>query len=319
MSLKMYFDAGLTQQVLTAEKFPGNGVQTSLILTQFTAAQLGGVYKETKVQHAGITFTAGVGTGFSGLTADTLKGQRVIFSNQFVGQVVSNTVDSITISDATFTAVTPQICYVTAFRKMYTPVDFELAGDTIVVAAPAALNETVHAVPTDTLAMYFGGAVSESVTKQSSIFLKREAGFEYTALQVSSDDTSLYPFHSTVDGAVFSAGVGTGFTALPVNGLIGKAVNHNGQFKGCIISNTETTVTLDTAYTGGAAMAELYNVGSLQFSIDGVSWKKVIHPADLTGASLVTEIKFRDTLKIPAAAINYPSTIIKVSGIEFIA
>lgn len=320
MSLQMFFDQACTQPVLTAEKFPGNGSQTSLILTAFTGAQLGGVYKETKNSHANITFSNGVGSGFSSLTPDALKGQRVMFGNRYAGQVTANDATTVTVSNLTFTDASPQSCYISAYKKLYTPADFTLSGETITVAIPAQANEVIHAVPTDTIAMYFGGVAGENVTKQSSIFLKRPEGFEYTALQVTSDDSSLFPYHASTDAVVFNNGVGTGFAGLPAGGLKGKAVNHNGIFRGVITDNTESTVTIDTTYTGAAAAAEIYNIGSLLFSTNGTTYAPVVHPTDMTAAvEQVREIFFKDTVKIPAAAVNYPSIMLKVSGVEYIA
>lgn len=320
MSLKMFFDAACTQPVLTAEKFPGNDALINCVLTSFTGAQLGGVYKETKAAYSGITFLNGVGAGFSGLTPDVLKGQRVIFGNRYVGQVVSNTDTTITISNNTFTDAIPQACSLSAFKKLYTPTDFTLSGNTITLTTVASAAEVIHAIPTETLAMYFGGTAGDTVTKQGSIYIKRDEGFEYTALQVASDDTSLFPYHTSADTVAFTGGVGTGFSGLPAGGLKGKAVNHNGIFVGIITDNTTSQITLDTAYTGASSSAEIYNVGSLQFSLDGNTWKPVVYPADMTAAvESVKEVFFKDTIKIPTAAINYPSTIIKVSGIEYIA
>jgi hypothetical protein len=167
--------------------------------------------------------------------------------------------------------------------------------------------------------MYFGGAAGTQVSKTASIYIRRDTDFEYNLLQVSSDDISLFPYHTATAEVVFSGGVGSGFAGLPVSGLIGKALNHGGVFRGIITANTATTVTVAGGYTGLADTAEIYNVGSLQFSLDGTNFAPVVHPADLTGTNMVTQVYVKDTLNIPAVAINYPANIIKVSGVEYIA
>lgn len=315
MSLKLYFDAAGTQTVLTAEKFTGAG---PFILTAFTGAQLGGVYKERKDNYSDISFAAGVGSGFVGLTIDTLKGQRVIHNNMFVGQVISNTATTVTVSNVGYTAVAGA-CSLTAYTKLYTPTDFTLAGNIITLVVALTGAETLHAVPVDTLAMYFGGVAGANVTKTSTIYVKRTTDFEYTSLQISSDDVSLFPYHTATPDVVFTGGVGTGFVGLPIDGLVGKACNHAGAFRGIITANTETTVTIDAVYTGVAASAEIYNLGSLEFSLNGSTYAKVLPLTDLVGATITVPVYVRDTINIPAVAINYPSNIIKVSGIEFIA
>ena len=314
MSLKMYFDAAATQPVNTAEKFTGAGPYT---LTAFNGAQLGGVYKERKDSYSDIAFAAGVGSGFVGLLPGTLKGQRVIHGNQFVGQITDNTDTTITIS-TTYTAAAAA-CYLSSYSKLYTPTDFTLAGNVVTMITPTLTGETIHLVPTDTLAMYFGGSVGAQVTKNASIYIIRDDVFEYSLLQVSSDDVSLFPYHTATANVVFSSGVGSGFAGLPVGGLVGKALNHAGIFRGLVVSNTENTVTIDNGYSAISDTAEIYNVGSLQFSLDGSTYAPVVHPNDLTGSSKSVLVYVRDTLNIPAVAINYPANIIKVSGVEYIA
>lgn len=316
MSLKMYFDAAGTQQILTAEKLTGAG---PFNLLAFNGAQLGGVYKETKVAHAGISFNAGVGTGFTGLTPDVLKGQRVLHGSQYIGQVTANTATTVTVSDLAYSGGSAA-CYISSYVKLYSPTDFTLSGDTITMVVPPAGNEVIHAVPVDTLAMFFGGTAGSSVTKTSEVYIKRDSNFDYTSLQVSSEDTSVFPYHSSTTDVVFTGGVGVGFAGLPVGGLVGKAVNHAGTFIGIVTANTESSVTVGTAYSGVSATAEIYNIGALEFSLNGVTYAPVIYPSDMTAAtSDTTLIYVRDTLNIPEVAINYPANIIKVSGIEYIA
>ena len=315
MSLKMYFDAGCTQPVLTTEKFTGAGPYT---LVAFTGAQLGGVYKERKDSFSDIAFVNGVGSGFTGLVVDALKGQRVVHGAQYVGQITSNTDTTITVSNLGYSGASNS-CYVSSYVKMYTPTDFTIAGNVITMITATQAGETIHAVPVDTLAMYFGGVSGSNVTKEATIYIKRDANYEYTLLQVSSDDTSLFPYHQTITNVVFTGGVGTGFAGLPVNGLIGKAVNHAGVFCGIIVSNTATAITLNVAYTGADATAEIYNIGSLTFSSDNTNFVPVLGLPDLAGAVSIAAVYVRDTLNIPAVAINYPSNIIKVSGVEYIA
>lgn len=315
MSIKLYFDDAGTQPILTAEKFTGAGPYT---LSAFTGAQLGGVYKETKTSYTDISFSLGVGSGFTGLTIDALKGQRVIHGTLYVGQIVSNTETTITISNANYTAIA-NTCYLSAYVKLYTPTNFTLAGDVITMVTLVNAGEVIHAIPTDTLAMYFGGAPGSDITKTSTVYLKRTTDFEYTLLQVASDDTSLAPYHQSTGGVVFSTGVGSGFSGLPIEGLVGKAVNHAGIYCGKVISNTASTVTVDSIYTGAPATAEIYNIGSLSFSSDNATFSPVLVLPDMTGSVVSATVYVKDTLNIPAVAINYPSNIIKISGVEFIA
>lgn len=315
MSLQLFFDDQGTQAILTAQKFTGVGPYN---LTAFTGAQLGGMYKETKTPYAAISFVNGVGSGFSGLTPDLLKGHRVVHGNNYIGQVIANTDTTITVSDATYSAGS-DACYISSYAKLYTPVDFTLAGNTVTMITAVTGADTIHAVPIDTLAMYFGGTVGQNVTKTAQIFVRRSTEFEYSSLQISSDDVSLFPYHTSTDKVIFTNGVGAGFSALPINGLVGKACSHGGSFKGIVISNTETTVTITEDYSGVAATAEIFNIGSLEFSLDNTTFKPVVELPDMTGATVSIGVYVKDTLNIPAVAVNYPSNIIKVAGIEYIA
>lgn len=315
MSIKLYSDSECTTAILVAEKFTGQG---PFNLVTFTGAQLGGVYKERKDSFSDITFSNGVGSGFVGQVVDSLKGQRVIHGNLYVGQVVSNTDTTITISDSAYSSPSAA-CYLSSYTKLYTPTDFTLSGNSITMVSVVNVGEIIHAIPTDALAMYFGGTAGTDVTKSTIIYAQRDENFEYTLLQVSSDDTSLFPFHQTTENVVFSSGTGSGFSGLVVNGLIGKAVNHNGVYCGIIDSNTDTTVNLNNTYSGLPAAAEVYNVGSLEFSTDGTNYFPVIALPDFSGATTKATIYVKDTLTIPTVAINYPSNIIKISGIEYIA
>ena len=321
MSLKMSFDIAGSQPVLTAEKFIGNGSLSLCILTVFPGTQLGGVYIETKATHNNAAFSNGVGSGFVGLTPGILKGQRVIHNNRYVGQVVGNTDTTVTLTDLTYSGPAT-VCNLSSYTKLYTPAHYTLIGDTINMVSPIQANQILHAVPIDTLAMYFSGAIGSTVSEDASIYLRRgDDGFEYILLQVASEDTSLFPYHAAVNSVVFADGVGTGFSGLPVDGLIGKALNHGGNFVGTIVSNTISTVTIsDNTYTSAAATAEVYNVGTLQFSLDGVTFAPVVQPPDLTATGVeVIRVYVKDTVKIPVAALNYPSNIIKVTGVEYIA
>ena len=49
---------------------------------------------------------------------------------------------------------------------------------------------------------------------------------------------------------IFTAGVGSGFAGLVAGALVGRAIFHGGLFRGVVIANTATTVTInDRAYT----------------------------------------------------------------------
>jgi hypothetical protein len=315
MGLKMYFDEAGTQTILTAEKFAGAGPYN---LTAFTGAQLGGVYKETKTSFAGITFSLGVGMGFTALVPSALKGQRVVHGTVYIGQITDNTDTTITVSDLTYTAGVAA-CYLSSYIKLYTPTDFTLVGNQITLVEMITANDVIHAIPVDSLAMYFGGTVGAIVAKTATVYVKRDAFFEYNMLQIASDDTSLFPYHVTTPAVEFTAGVGVGFSALPVNGLVGKAVNHDSLFRGVIVSNTATSVTLDTTYTGILAIAEIYNIGSLTFSLDNTTFVPVLALPNMSGVTTTIPVYLQDKVSIPTVAINYPSNIIVVSGMEYIA
>lgn len=321
MSLKMSFDIAGNQPVLTAEKFIGTGALSLCILTAFPGNKLGGVYIETKATHTNVAFSNGVGTGFVGLTPSILKGQRVVHNNRAIGQIANNTDTTITLTDLSYSGPAA-VCYVSSYVKLYSPAHYTLIGDTITLVSPIQADQILHAVPIDSLIMYFGGAVGATVSEDVPIYLRRGTdGYEYTLLQVASEDTSIFPYHAVTTGVVFTNGVGTGFAGLPAGGLIGKAVNHAGVYVGTITDNTVSTITLsDTGYTAIAASAELYNIGTLQFSLDGVIFAPVIQPPDLTATGdEVIIVYVKDTVKIPTVALNYPSNVIKVTGVEYIA
>jgi hypothetical protein len=59
---------------------------------------------------------------------------------------------------------------------------------------------------------------------------------------------------TTQAGVTFASGVGSGFSGLTVNALIGFRVIHNGTFRGTVVSNTATTITIsDVTYTYATA------------------------------------------------------------------
>ena len=325
MSLKMFFDAACTKSILTAEKFTGSGPFT---LTSFTGAQLGGVYKETKITYTDISFSLGLGTGFTGLTIDALKGNRVIHNGIYVGQVVSNTTDSIIVTDSSYTATT-NATTVSSYVKMYSPIDFIVTGNVITMQTSVAGNEVIHAIPTDTLSMYFGGAAGSVVTKTAQIYVKRtDNNFAYMLLQVTSSDTSVMPYFNSAEGISFTNGSASGFSGLPVNGLIGKAVNHQGVYVGRITNNTASTIFITPTFTSiddlatnklQSAGVDIYNVGTLEFSVDGTTYAPAVELVDLKDNVNICSVYVKDTLNIPTVAINYPTNIIKVSGLEYIA
>lgn len=51
---------------------------------------------------------------------------------------------------------------------------------------------------------------------------------------------------------------GTGFSGLTANGLIGQYVHYNGSQIGVVTSNTDTTVTMDSNYSGATSTGDTY-------------------------------------------------------------
>lgn len=327
--LKMFLDAACTTEFFAHQAFAGNGAATAFLLSAFTGPQLGSVYKETKVTTAGVTFAAGVGSGFSGLTVNALIGQRVVHNGLFRGTVTANTATTVTISDTGYTQATASACVVSAYVKLTLNTDYTLASNTITTLFVPTSAQAIIASPASDLSANFGGTAGTVKTSQAAFWLRRSpitgggSLNTYDTLQVQSLDLSVADGSLTQSAVTFVDGVGSGFSGLVAGALIGRAVNHNGTFRGTVTANTATTVTIsDLAYDGDSADAVVYTVGSLQFAPDVAgnpgTYAPVIHPAAINNDTAV-KLWVKDTITVPASAINYPNNVIAVTGIEYLA
>lgn len=323
MALKIYTDAACTTELLAAQAFAGTGAQTVFALTNFTGAQLNIVYLETQTSYATITFSAGVGSGFTGLTASALIGLRLIHNGTFRGTVTANTETTVTISDTAYAQATASPALISSYAKKVLTTDYSVSGNSITMVVAPTTTQTLIAIPTLTLNLNFGGTAGTSKATAASIWLKRTPGYTYDTLQVTSQDLSQVQGSLTQTGVTFSAGVGSGFSALTVDALIGRALNHNAAFRGIVTANTATTVTIsDTAYTQATASdAVVYTIGSLLVAPDNAgvagTYAAAIHPAAITSDTAV-RLWVKDTITIPTSAVNYPNNITKVTGIEYL-
>ena len=328
--LKMFLDAACTTEFFAHQAFAGNGATTAFTLTAFTGAQLGSVYKETQAVTNGVTFAAGVGSGFSALAVNGLVGQRVVHNGLFRGTVVSNTATTVTISDTGYTQATAGACTISSYVKLTASTDYTVAGNVINTTFTPTAQQLIIASPSSDLSANFGGVAGTVKTSQVAFWLRRSpitgggSLNTYDTLQVQSIDLSVAQGSLTQSGVTFSAGVGSGFTGLVAGALIGRAVNHNGAFRGVVTANTSTTVTIsDTGYTqASAADAVVYTVGSLQFALDTGSgpgtYAPVVHPSAITSDTPV-KLWVKDTVTVPTSAMNYPNNVIAATGIEYLA
>lgn len=324
MALKAYSDAACTVEVKFNQAFAGTGAQTAFVLTNFTGAQLGGVYLETKLAQTGVTFASGVGSGFSGLTVNGRVGQRVVHNGAFRGTVAANDATTITLSDLTYTEATASTCVVSSYAKLAGS-GYSVVGDTInILGSIPTAAQAVIAVPASAVGITFTGAAGASKTAIGAFWLKRTPGFNYSALLVKALDLSQTQVSLTQTGVTFAAGVGSGFSGLVAGALKGQAVTHGGTYRGVVTSNTTTTVTIsDTGYTEAvAADAVVFTIGSTEFAPDSSgspgTFARAIHPADITTDTAV-KLYFRETLLIPADAMNYPNNVISITRTETVA
>jgi len=180
-------------------------------------------------------------------------------------------------------------------------------------------------VPADRFVLNFAGNENDIKTATRFINLARTENFAYSLVRVSSENlTSLYS--ATVETAgdfIFNAGVGTGFTSnFDVNSLINQALVLNNTYVGKVVSNTEDSVTLDTAYTYGGGdgldLAEFLPVGTLLFQRDGSGqpFVPVINLPVINEGTPSIKVHVRDTKTIPASPMNLVETAIRITAIE---
>ena len=340
MALNLYLDAGLTQQMFANQVFAGDGSTHAFTLgsnlpagvATFTGAQLQAVYLETQSITAGITFSSGVGSGFTGLTVNALIGQRCINNGDFQGTVVANTATTVTISNSSYTFATASTCVLSNY--VLQPVaNYTVVGNVItMVTAPAATTGTsaqnLHFTALTSLPLSFGGVQGTVKNTQSSFYLARAANSDgslntYDTLFVQCQDNSQTQATLTQAAVSFTSGVGSGFSGLTAGTLIGRACIYNGNFQGTVTANTTTTVTISNlSYTAASASATLYTIGSMLFAPDVSgspgTFAAVIQPSAITTNTPV-RIWCEDTVTIPNAAINYPNNVISVTGIGYVS
>jgi hypothetical protein len=321
--LKIYTDAACTTELFGTQGFTGDGTATTFPLTNFTGVQLGIVYLGVETSYATISFAEGVGSGFSGLTVNALIGLRVIHNGTFRGTVVSNTATTVTISDTGYTEATASTAITSLYTKKVLTTDYSVSGNSIVmVVAPTAVQK-LFAVPASTMNMNFGGVAGTNKVTESNIWIKRTPGYTYDTLQMQAHDLSQTQASLTQTGVTFASGVGSGFSGLTVGALKGRALNHNGVYRGKITANDATTVTIsDAAYTQATTYdAVAYTIGSLIFAPDASgspgTYAPVIHPAAVAD-DVARKFWVKDTITIPTSAVNYPNNIVKVTGIEYL-
>lgn len=321
MALKIYSDAAATLEVLSNEVFSGTGAQTSFALTSLIGADVGNVYVEDFVTYTGDTFTSGVSSALAGAayTVNELVGRRVYHNSIFVGTITSNTVDTVTIDDLTYSQTAFNLTISTYTKKTLTT-HYSISGNNVVFVTAPTTTQRVHVVPDDTLNVNFGGNPAAVVTTTSSVWLKRTAGFTYDTLKFYIEDLSAAVVSNTDSGITFASGVGSGFTGLVADALIGLALDHKGVFRGLITANTTTTITIsDLTYTDAVAGdTQRYSVSQVLCSLDNVTFKPVMHPAAINNDTAV-RVYLKDTVSIPNAATNYPNLTVRVSGIEYLA
>ena len=336
MALNLYLDAGLTEEMYGNQVFPGTGSQVAFTLgstlpagvTSFTGSQIQAIYLETFLTTTGITFASGVGSGFTGLTASALIGQRVINNGTYQGTVVSNTTTTITISNSSYTYATASTCIISNYVIQPTA-NYTVAGNVVTMVTAPTISQNLHITANNDLPLSFGGVTGTTVNTQISFYLAREANADgslntYDTLFVQCLDNSQTQASLTQTGITFASGVGSGFSGLAAGALIGRACIHNGNFQGTVTANSTTTVTISNgAYTDAtAASCTLYTIGSLKFAPDVSgspgTFAAVIQPSAITNNTAI-RIWMEDTVTVPAAAINYPNNVINVTGIAYVS
>lgn len=91
---------------------------------------------------ANVTFTSGVGSGFSGLTPSALVGLYVHHNGAQRGKVTANDATTVTISDLTYTDASAYTCYISTF-EIYT--SWATAGWTVFDASAGTNAQCLYA------------------------------------------------------------------------------------------------------------------------------------------------------------------------------
>lgn len=328
MALQLYPTSVSTTSVLANVEFDCNGSSQDFDVSPYLAyGDIGSVYLETTTVKTGITFAAGVSSATTGLTAGALKGARVIHNGVFRGLVTDNTTTTVTITDTNYDAESVSsdmvICQ---FSRLTETTHYTIATNTTVIhtIATYAATQRIHVLPRYPVDLTFGAAVDTLKENSRAVYLRRDNSvYSYDTLRAFSQDKSVPLTVSNTfaqAGVTFTAGVSNAvFTGLTVNGLIGLAVVHNGEYRGKITENTATVITIsDVAYTEATEfIAEIFPVGSAEFSLDNVTYAPVINLDPITTDAAVP-IYVKDTVVVTSSPLNYPNIAIKVIGVEYI-
>lgn len=321
MALFIYTDEATTTRALPNEVFDDEvtGSQVNFPLVFLTGTQVGSVYEELRTTYTGVTFASGVSSALTGAayTVDALIGQRVIHNGEFRGTIASNTADTVTL-DTTYTQATASSAIISNYVSKRLTTDYSILGNTVTMVVAPAATSRLHVVPNDDAGLAFGGDAGTNVTVTGSVWLKREPGYQYRALKAYSQDNSVDDVYITQAGVTSTGTTVSGYTGLGVNIFAGYAFWQNSAFRGLVVSNTASTLTLDRPYENAVASdAILFNIGPMELSLDNITFDYVISVPDITTDTPV-RIYFKDTVRIPTQPLNYPNVVIKTAGLEYL-
>ena len=338
MALNVYLDAAATKATSPSEFFIGDGTTKVFTVTKFPGSGVAAVYLENRVAIGTVSFGSGVSSALAGLPPARYVGYAAYHQvgagaeMLFRGYVTGNTATTITLSDLTYTAAADALVLV-SYAKQSAVSQYGIVGNNITFVNPPAAGSNIYAVGAAPITINFGGVVSPGtpVTTETKIYLKRDPGYVYGSIQISSDNLTQTPQSAVWVGATIAGGVITlagANTFNAVNSEVGKAVNRDGVFLGEVVSNTSTTATL-TSTTTNATAAEFtfYTVGELLIAPDAAgvpgTYAKVLQggmgslPATIT-TDTVYPVWVKGTVPVPGAPANYSENIIKVAATEYL-
>lgn len=191
--------------------------------------------------------------------------------------------------------------------------DYSVQAGSVTLAEPISPGDSVIIIPKNGLRFFTATDNAHVVSGK----LKRDNENIYDACFLFSKDRSVLQKDFTQD-AEFLNGVGSGFSNLTPSALIGMAVIHAYGFRGFVIENTETTITLDTDYSMQALLpTELYSIGNLEFSTDLTEEKVYSRVVSLPPFLDDTEVQFFARRTGLLTYKNETLTTVVVIGDEF--
>ena len=206
------------------------------------------------------------------------------------------------------------------------PTDFTITGDVIHFITAPGSSINILAVPNSVVNLLFGGNESDTVTAVGHQWHKRDAGWIFDTLRLTSYDLRV-PFAELEQaGVTVAAGVAIGFLGLTPSALVGRAFDHLGAYVGQITANDATTITTNNSgYTNATSgNGNAYTIaidGSnnpiFLYSLNGTDWSPVVNPATITDDSIV-ETYIKGTLVIPASPANIPCYVSRLSGVKYV-